>query len=163
MAGDLFGEIDDRHALQPDLTGSRQLGEEQAIAAKDHIADALDQLEIDADAGFMSADMTDMDQQALANTQPPVDDLSGEVIHRRSPTPSRRWMTSPERSKKAVPGPLTRCSTMPIPPNNPTPSRCCQTISSATDFSAQRKVSRRQIRLSPAARVRAMMVPGKRG
>ena len=41
--------------------------------------------------------------------------------------------------------------------------RCCQAISRATDFSAQRKVSLRQISDSPVARRRATIVPGKRG
>jgi hypothetical protein len=33
----------------------------------------------------------------------------------------------------------------PAPPKNPAPMRCCHAISSVTDFSAQRKVSLRQI------------------
>ena len=72
-------------------------------------------------------------------------------------------MTSPERSRNTVPGPVTFCRMKPSPPKNPAPSRFCQAISSVTDFSAQRKVSFRQISDWPAASCTGMIVPGKRG
>src|SRR6202011_20384 len=66
IAADFFGEVDDRHALQPDMAGAGQRREEQAFAAEQYVLEALHHLNVESDAGLEHADMAGMDQQALA-------------------------------------------------------------------------------------------------
>src|SRR5260221_10432084 len=55
------------------------MGEEQALAAEQNIAEAAHHLDVEPDAGSLDADMADMDEQHVIGPEVLFDDLAGEI------------------------------------------------------------------------------------
>ena len=55
IARDFLGEVENRHALQPDMAGAGEAREEQAFAAEPDVPEAEDHLDFEADAGLEHA------------------------------------------------------------------------------------------------------------
>src|ERR1700722_2784301 len=79
VAADFLGEVDDRHALQPDMAGAGEGGEEQAFAAEQDVLEALHHLDVEADGRLEHADMAGMDEQAFAGRQIALDHFAGKI------------------------------------------------------------------------------------
>jgi hypothetical protein len=75
----LVSETGDGQGLEPDAAGTHQRGEEDAVATEDHVTDAGNALDLEADAGLEGADVAGMDAECLAGGQVFDDDLAGEL------------------------------------------------------------------------------------
>ena len=59
----LVGEAGDGQRLQPDAAGAGERGEEDAVAAEDHVLDAGDALNLEGDGGLEGADVAGVDAE----------------------------------------------------------------------------------------------------
>ena len=96
VARDLLGEVEDRHALQPDMAGAGQARQEQALAAEQHVLEAAHHLNVE--------------RHASARTR--RHGRRGRAAARRAPR--SRSTSSPERSSQTTPGPVTFCRMKPV-------------------------------------------------
>ncbi len=74
----LVGEAGDRKGLQPDAARAGERGEEDAIAAKDHVSDAGDALNLEGDGGLEGSDVAGMDAEKFAGSEVFDDEFARE-------------------------------------------------------------------------------------
>ena len=79
VAADLLGQVQDRHALQPDLDRDRHGREKEAFAAEEDVLEAGHELDVELDRRILHADMAGMDEKPFARRQIALDDLAREV------------------------------------------------------------------------------------
>jgi len=72
-------EFGDGQGLQPDFAGAGEGGEEDAVSAEDHVADAGDAGDLEVDVGFEGSDMAGMDAESLAGAEFLKNDFAGEL------------------------------------------------------------------------------------
>ncbi len=75
---ELMGETGDGEGLEPDSSGAGEGGEEDAVATEDHVADAGDAGDLEADAGLEGADVAGMHAEGFARGEVFDDDFAGE-------------------------------------------------------------------------------------
>ena len=75
---ELMGETGDRQGLEPDASGAGEGGEEDAVATEDHVADAGDAGDLEADAGLEGADVAGMHAEGFTGGEVFDDDFAGE-------------------------------------------------------------------------------------
>ena len=72
------GQSGDGQGLEPDAAGAGESGEEDSVAAEDHVLDAGNGGDLEGDAGLKGADVARMDAQSFAGLQIADDESSGE-------------------------------------------------------------------------------------
>ena len=76
--GQRVGQIGERQRLQPDASGAGERGQEDAVAAEEHVTDALNPGDLEVHTALERADVTGMDAQRLAGLQVADHDFSAE-------------------------------------------------------------------------------------
>src|SRR5580658_2863783 len=76
---DLVREARDGQRLQPDGSRADHFGEEEAVAAEDHVLDAGHRGDLKADRGLEGSDVAGMDAQDFAGLEVLADQLAGEL------------------------------------------------------------------------------------
>ncbi len=74
-----MGEARDGQGLEPDAARAGERGEEDAVAAEDHVAYAGDTLDLEGDAGLERSDVTGMDAEGFTGGKVFDDELAGEL------------------------------------------------------------------------------------
>src|SRR5215472_5136039 len=72
-------QVHQRKSLQPHASRSGECGEEDAVSAKEHIADALNACDVEADARLEGAHVTRVHAQRFAGLQITNDDLTAQL------------------------------------------------------------------------------------
>jgi hypothetical protein len=74
----LVGEARDGQGLEPDAARACESGEEDTVAAEDHVLDAGDALNLEGDAGLEGSDVAGVDAEDFAGGEVLDDDFAGE-------------------------------------------------------------------------------------
>ncbi len=78
IALELVGELGDGEGLEPDASGALEHGEEDSVAAEDHVLDAADGGDLEVDAGLECADVAGVYLEDFAGGEVLDDDFAGE-------------------------------------------------------------------------------------
>ncbi len=73
-----MGQARQGQGLQPDSAGAGQGGEEEAVAAEDHVLDAGDAGDLEGDAALKCSDVAGVDAEGFAGGEIFGDDFAGE-------------------------------------------------------------------------------------
>ena len=74
-----MSEAADGQGLEPDAAGTGEFGEEDAVAAKDHVFEAADEGDLEADAGMEGPNMAGVYAEHFAGLEVFDDDFAGEL------------------------------------------------------------------------------------